>query len=77
MNKVKKQNTLLVALGGITVVLAILFVTFSNSILSNGKVPIPCFLIGIYLVGLTQATVLYLFGDKLFAKGTISGRASL
>ncbi len=72
MSKVEKQNRSLVILGGIVVVLAILFVTFSDSILSSGKVPIPWFLIGIYLIGLTQAIVFYLFGDKLFAKGIIS-----
>ncbi len=56
----------------IVVVLVILFATFSDSILSNGKVPIPWFLIGIYLVGLLQAVLFYTFSDKIFAKGTIS-----
>ncbi len=61
-------------IGGTLFTLALIYIVFSQMIATTGE--IPWFFIGIYLVGLTQAMLSYTFGNKLFAKGTISNEVS-
>ncbi len=71
MNTSKKSPFII---GGTLFTLALTYLTFSQMIATTGQ--IPWFFIGIYLVGLTQAMLFYAFGNKLFAKGTISNEVS-
>ncbi len=59
-----------ILIGGAITGIAIIFAMFSTTIAETGQV--PWFLVGIYLIGLTQALMLYAFGKKVFAQGTTS-----
>ncbi len=61
-------------IGGTVFTLALIYIVFSQMIATTGE--IPWFFIGIYLVGLTQAMLFYTFGNKIFAKGTLSREVS-
>ncbi len=71
MNTIKKSHFII---GGTVVSSALIYAMFSQLIASTGQV--PWFLVGIYLFGLAQAMLFYTFGNKLFAKGTISTESS-
>ncbi|PID28077.1 MAG: hypothetical protein CR982_04810 [Candidatus Cloacimonadota bacterium] len=71
MNTIKKSHFLI---DGTIFTISIIFAMFSNIVVTTGE--IPWFLVGIYFFGLTQALLLYIFGEKIFAKGTISSESS-
>ncbi|MBS9767798.1 MAG: hypothetical protein KGV44_09715 [Flavobacteriaceae bacterium] len=71
MNTIKKSHFII---GGAVFTIAIIYAMFNNIIATTGQV--PWFLVGIYLFGLAQALLFYVFGKKVFAKGTISSESS-
>ncbi len=71
MNTIKKSHFII---GGTVVIPALIYAMFSQLIATTGQV--PWFLVGIYLFGLVQAMLFYTFGNKLFAKGTLSNEVS-
>ncbi len=73
MNSPKKTSRSFV-IGSLIIGPIIIFSMFNNVIASTGQ--IPWFLVGIYLMGLILSLIFYIFGKKIFAKGTISYESS-